>query len=235
MPDLSAELTTQPNAAFTPRELARVGIAATMIVFGGTVIILLMIMLLGHYNSLAHSFPKAVLDGAVIALLLGRSGRWRCLALLGVVYGLVLLMQVGVAYLPPVLALAGLLGVLAGATAGWVRRWLGVLVAAAAFEWAAGLGSPLKIFFGTGDANEPFLWGLWFAEWPLRISGAVVGVLLAWRWAARWEGGEPDIDDATPRLHATRRGPDRRVRGVKPAALRLGMLLASTIIPMALE
>jgi hypothetical protein len=219
---------------FTPRELARVGVAATMMVFGGTVIIILMTMMLGHYNSLAHSGPKAVLDGAVIALLLGRTARWRCVALLGVVYGLVLLIQVGVAYLPLVLAVAGVVGMCSGAAAGGIRRAAGVLAAAAAFEWAAGLGSPLKIVLGTADAREPFLWGLWMAEWPLRIGGAMIGVVLAWRWAARWEPTEPS--PAPTRLTATRPGGRADgVRGVGPAGVRLAVLLTAAIVPMAIQ
>ncbi|MEX0776086.1 MAG: hypothetical protein WD042_10300 [Phycisphaeraceae bacterium] len=169
---------------FTPRELARIGVAAAMMVFGGTVIIVLMTLLMGHYNSLAHSGPKAVLDGAVLALLLGRRGRWRCVALLGIVYGLVLLVQVGIVYLPLIFAIAGLLTMLTGAAVGMVHRPVAVLLAAAVFTWAASFGTPLKIYFGTGDANEPILWGMWVAEWPLRIVGAWIGVALAWRWVA---------------------------------------------------
>lgn len=218
--------------SFTPRELARVGAAATMMVFGGTVIILLMIMLMGGiYSSLSHSGPKAVLDGAVIALLLGQRGRWRCVVLLGVVYGLVLLMQVGVAYLPIVMSVAGLAAMMAGGAAGSVRRWAGVLVAAMVYEWAAGLGAPLKIIFGTADANEPFLWGMWFAEWPLRMGGAVIGVVLAWRWVARRDESGDAVDPVTA-SPLTVRHKTTHVRGVRPAALRLGVLLAATVVPM---
>jgi hypothetical protein len=110
---------------FTKSELRRVGTAATMIVVCGTVIILAVTMTIGHYNSLAHSGPKAVLDGAVIALMIGQRGRWRCLALLGVVYGLVLLLQVGVFYLVPVMAVAGGLA----AITGWTLQRLGLRAA----------------------------------------------------------------------------------------------------------
>jgi len=171
-----------PAPLFTPKELSRVGIAVTMMAVCGTIIIVAQIMMLGHYNSLAHALPKAMLDGGVIALLLGRRGRWRCLALLGVVYGLVLLLQIGVAYLVPVMAMAGAIAAISGASVGAFNRRAGVVVAAILYELLAGFGAPIKIYFGTDGQSEPFVWGLWFAEWPLRIAGAAVGVMLAGRW-----------------------------------------------------
>lgn len=68
-PDLSEE------RFFSLRELSRVGTATTMLVVVGTAIVVVMTIMLGHYNSLAHCGPKAVLDGAIIALLIGRHGR----------------------------------------------------------------------------------------------------------------------------------------------------------------
>ncbi len=216
---------------FTPRELGRVGAAAAMMVFGGTTIVLLMLMLMGHYSSLSHCGPKAVLDGTVIALLAGGKGRWRCVALLGVVYGLVLLIQVGVPYLPLVLAVAGLLGAGSGAAGSALHRRLGILLAAMLFEWGAGLGAPLKIYFGTSDANEPFLWGLWLAEWPLRLGGAAAGALLA----GRLTGTSDDDDLKLPAAQPCGQSRRRRVRGVRPAALRLIVLLAVSIVPLAVQ
>ncbi|MCC6680758.1 MAG: hypothetical protein IT445_07635 [Phycisphaeraceae bacterium] len=216
---------------FTPRELGRVGAATAIMVFGGTTIVLLMLMLLGHYSSLSHCGPKALLDGAVIALLAGQKGRWRCVALLGAVYGLVLLIQVGVPYLPLVLAIAGLLGAVGGAAGGAVHRRLGILLAAMLFEWGAGLGAPLKIYFGTSDANEPFLWGLWVAEWPLRLGGAAAGALLAGRLTGKADGDVVVLPTVRRDADARR----RRVRGVRPAALRLSALLAASIVPLMLE
>ncbi len=229
---------TAPRVVFTPRELGRVGAAATMMVFGGTVIILLMMAMMGHYNSLAHSGPKAVLDGAVIALLLGKQHRWRVLPLLGIVYGLVLLIQIGVPYLPIVLTFAGILGAVGGKTAGLINRRLGILIAAGLFTWAAGLGSPIKIYFGTADQHEPFLWGLWFAEWPLRIGGAWLGVMLTWRgWAkpSPVETIEPAIDAESQPLTHGMPGSRTVVRGVRPAALRLAMLLLAAILPLVIQ
>ncbi len=235
-PALAPSTAGSTGGAFTSRELTRVGAATTMMVFGGTVIILLTIMLLGHYNSLAHAGPKAVLDGAVIALLLGQRGRWRCVTLAGVVYGLVLLIQVGLPYLPFVMAFAGLAAAVVGGATAWMGRWVAVLLAAAVFEWAASLGSPLAIYLGTDDHREPFLWGLWFAEWPLRIAGAMVGVVLAWRWVARQEReGMDAVDSEACPLPATSRPRRARTKGVRPAAIRLAVLLAAMITPMFLE
>jgi len=242
---MSSEVSISPNTPrgfFTPRELGRVGAATTMMVFGGTVVILLMTISMGHYNSLAHSGPKAVLDGAVIALLLGNKGRWRVVSLLGVVYGLVLLIQIGVPYLPIVLAFAGIIGAVGGGAAGMLDRRFGVLMAAGLFAWGAGLGAPIKIYFGTADQREPFLWGLWFAEWPLRIGGAWLGVALSWRgWAkpAPVEAVEStttsgEAEGGGVMSHGAPAGRNA-VRGVRPAALRLFVLLLAAILPLVIQ
>jgi len=167
--------------SFTRQELSRVGLAAAMMVAGGTAIILLLLPLVG-YNSLAHAGPKAVLDGAVIALLIGRRGRWRALALTGVVLGLFLgFVQPAFAPLLAILTLAGLAGAGAGHIAARAGRTAGVMAAAICFELVAGTGMPLRILLGTKGGGEPILWLMWFAEWPLRIGGAATGVWLARR------------------------------------------------------
>lgn len=226
---------TGQEQTFTLRELRRVGTAATMLVVCGTVIILVMTMAMGHYNSLAHSGPKAVLDGAVIALLIGRQGRWRCLALLGVVYGLVLLLQVGVFYLLPVMALSGAAAALAGRSVQPLHRVAALFIAAVTYEVLAGSGAPIKIYFGTGGRSEPFVWGLWFAEFPLRIGGAMIGVWLAGRWLARREL-RPEPASATrvvSSLPQTSRLPQTQC--ISDAAVRLTACIIACTLPMVLQ
>jgi hypothetical protein len=179
-----------PAPLFTLAELGRVGTAATLIVVVGTIIILTLMIVLGHYSSLSHSGPKAVWDGLVIALLIGARGRWRCLALLGTVYGLVLLIQIGVAYLVIVMAMAGIIAAGLGWFVSIFHRGAAIMAAAACYELLCGFGAPIKIYFGTADGKEPLLWALWFAEWPLRIGGAMLGVWLAGRWIKR-QAGKP--------------------------------------------
>ena len=237
------ELPERHNAAFDLTELRRVGTAATMVVVCGTIIIITMTMMLGHYNSLAHSGPKAVLDGAVIGLLVGRRGRWRCLALLGIVYGLVLLLQIGVFYLVPVMATAGIVAAGVGRAVSIAHRATAVVVAAIVYELLAGCGAPIKIYFGTGGRHEPFLWGMWFAEWPLRIIGAAAGVWLAGRWRRRRADAQA-ADDSVAEVDAS--SPDHdvvsthlpslpRARGVGAAALRLSVSILACVVPMMVE
>lgn len=235
-----------------------------MMVVCGTVVILAMTMALGHYNSLAHAFPKAVLDGAVIALLLGAATRepsaatttkesnprWRCLALLGVVYGLVLLIQVGVFYLVPVMAVAGAVAAMVGRAGEVVsrRRFVAVLVAASWYELLAGCGAPLKIYFGTGGRAEPVLWGMWFAELPLRAIGAAIGVLVTRRWTDSLSSmGVPPM---ALRSEAHARTPQSKGRHGRDAhatassvpkrsplavALRVAASILACVLPMFLE
>lgn len=220
------------------RDLGRVGIAATMLGFGGTVIVVLSTLALGHYNSLAHCGPKAVLDGAVIALLLGRRGRWATLALLGVVYGLVLLMQVGVPYLPVVMSVAGVVAAMAGRAMDLWRRGAAILVAAAVFEWLAGFGAPIKIWFGTADGAEPVLWGLWLAEWPLRIAGACLGAVMVRTWMAG-----PDVQNTERVVRVAdllgtptgRWAPSQRKAHRGGAGVRLIVSLIAATLPLAVE
>ncbi len=244
---------TLPNDSrgFSLRELNRVGAAAAMMVVAGTIIISSMTMALGHYNSLAHSGPKAVLDGVAIALLMGKIGRWRCLALLGIVYGLVLMLQIGVVYLLVVMIVAG-----AGAAGvGWLfsrlHRLTAVGLAAVTFELLAGCGAPVKIMLATRHGDEPFLWMMWFAEWPLRIIGALVGVMLAQRWLARQRAQtaapmvtsseQMPVNSMTesagtePGL-AHHRGPGiKPARGRAAAGLRLALAMLACALPMVLE
>lgn len=245
------------GAVFTRTELRRVGVAATMIAIGGTAIVLLMLLAMGgYYSSLSHALPKAILDGVVIAMLMGRQSRWRCLALLGVVYGLVLQLQLGVAYLLPVMAIAGIVGAATGWAISLTHRATAVLAAAVVYEVLAGFGAPVKIYFGTDGKHEPFVWALWFLEWPLRIVGASAGVWLGWRLsksdraaAASQRGFEVIVDsdvdaaaDGTQRdsrriapviHHGTR---DRRLisHGRGAAAIRLAASIVACVLPMML-
>ena len=233
-------LAPDARPTFTGHEMGRVGRAATMMIVGGFAIVMAMTVALGHYNSLAHSGPKAVLDGAVIALLIGQRCRWRCLALLGIVYGLAIVVQVGVPYLAVVLGVAAVVAAALGRASSVLSRPFAVLIAAACYEWLAGFGAPIKIYFGTGDGREPFLWGMWLAEWPLRLAGAPLGVWLAWRWMQRranadvsiqdWPQSTDPVDDRAPgRANAA------RVPGQASAALRLIAAILACVVPMILQ
>lgn len=221
-------------ALFTRAELARVGTTVTMMVVLGTAIIVAQILALGHYNSLAHCAPKAMLDGAALTLLLGRRGRWRCLALLGVVYGLVLCVQIGVVYLIVVMAAAGFVAAAAGRLLSPLHRILAVAIAAILYELLAGGGTPLRILFGTRDGNEPLLWALWLAEWPLRIAGAAAGVWLARRWAQTPPAPAAVVPPAAGPKQMNRRRPTRTSRP-GPAGARLAASMAACIVPMAIN
>lgn len=213
---------------FTSKELKRVGVAATMLVVCGTVVIIAMTMMLGHYNSLAHSGPKAAVDGVVIALLIGQHGRWRCLTLLGVVYGLVLLLQVGVFYLLPVTVVAAMLAAVAGRCVEPLHRPAAIVLAAITYELLAGCGAPIKIYFGTGGRSEPFLWGMWFAEWPLRIVGAAVGV---------WLAGRIRRSDAIASESISTSSPPSRPKNHRslPAGIAILMSLIACTLPLFIE
>lgn len=172
----------QSAAMFTRGELKAVGAAAVLLTVLGTIVIVGMTIALGHYNSLAHAGPKAAVDGFVLALLMTGSRRWRCVALLGVVYGLVLFVQLGLPYIAAVIVMSGFGAAMVGRIA--PNRAIAALFAAIVFELLASLGAPLKILLAT-DGQEPILWGMWLAEWPLRVVGIVVGVILARRFLQR--------------------------------------------------
>lgn len=222
---------------FTAAELRRVGVAATMIVVCGTIIIVAMTIALGHYSTLSHCGPKAVLDGAVVAMLIGKTGRWRCLALLGVVYGLVLLLQVGVFYLLPVMALAGLISAGAGWSVAWVHRGAALVMAAAMYELLCGFGTPIQIYFATGGSREPIIWGLWFAEWPLRMGGAILGVWLMNRWlqtSPTPQANESRIATSLPATW-TPRNAACRTRSASAAAICIVFCIIACTLPMAIN
>jgi hypothetical protein len=168
---------------FDVAELKRVGVAVTMIAVLGTIVILaILVAMMFVYSSLAHCGPKAVVDGAVIALLMGQKTRWRCLVLAATVYGFVLMLQLGIVYLVPVMMIAGIIAAIAGRTIGLINRTWAVAIAAVVYELLSSFGAPIKILLAT-DGKEPVLWGMWLAEWPLRIVGAIIGVL----WALKWQ------------------------------------------------
>lgn len=209
------------------------GVAVTMLLVLGTAIILVQTALTG-YNSLLQCAPKAILDGSVIAMLMGRGRRWRQLALLGPVYGLVLLLQTGIVYLPIVVTAAAVAGALTGALVhrAGVRRLGAVLGAAVVYELLVGAGRPLHIYFGTGGGDEPLLWLFYFLEWPLRIVGVGVGVWIGWRY--RVPAGAA-IAMPGPTVTPVRVGAgSRRPRGVGPTAV-LGLALAGCVLPMVYD
>jgi hypothetical protein len=156
--------------------------------------------------------------------------RWRCLALLGVVYGLVLLLQVGLPYVAMVMMLAG--G--AAALVGRVRRECSggatVIAVAIVFELTAGLTAPVKILLASAG-GEPVLWALWLAEWPLRIAGAALGVLLAWRLLRQPAplAHEPALALARPQARRPRRATTVGAVGL------LALMLLGATLPMMLE
>jgi hypothetical protein len=199
-----------------------------MMVVLGTAIIVVQSMLTG-YNSLAQAAPKAIVDGAVVALLIGRRRRWRQLALLGPVYGLVLLGQTGVIYLPPIMTLAAACAAVAGAALSRLGRAAAIAAAAVVFELLAGAGRPLHIYFGTGGGDEPLLWLLYLLEWPLRIGGALVGVWIGLRCVAAPAAG-PAPRPARP---AGRR-PRRAVGRIGPG-LTLTIAILGCLVPMLIE
>ncbi len=234
-----------------------------MLVVGGFVIIMGMTIAMGFYSSLAHCGPKAVLDGAVIALLMHKS-RWRCLSLAAIVYGLVLLLQLGNPYVFAVIALSGLIAASVGRVLSPISFGLAVGVAAVVYEIFAGFGMPIRIWLST-DGNEPILWGMWFAEWPLRMIGAIVGVWLAMRFlrdraandlvapvALRVPSETPptsigmpqigdvtapsvtSIDSATPARDGVS-AKSTRGKGRLAAGLRIGMSFVACFLPMLLN
>ena len=87
MSELAATTTEAAQPYFAADELRRVGIAAAIAVVSPIAIVLALMPIVG-YNGLAHCGPRAVVSGATIGLLIGDRGRWRALALLGVVLGL---------------------------------------------------------------------------------------------------------------------------------------------------
>jgi len=179
---LATENHTRSPRLFLPEELSRVGLAAAIILAGGIAIVLAIMPVLG-YSSLAQATPKAILDGAVIALLQGRRTRWRCLALLGVVLGMFLgFIMPAYPHLLLIMSFASLPAACVGYVTTPVSRTAAVIAAAIVFEMLASMGKPLQIYFGTADAKEPLLWGFWLAELPLRAVGVIVGVWITRQW-----------------------------------------------------
>jgi len=185
------------------------------------------------YNSLAQAAPKAILDGAVLAMLVGRARRWRTLALLGPVYGLVLMLQTGIVYLPPIMTLASIAAAVCGYVVSRLHRLAAVACAAVVFELLAGAGRPLHIYFGTGGGNEPLLWVFYFLEWPLRVGGALVGVWIGWRF-------RPNPDAITtsrnaPATSSIRRSGRRTHPAVLSPATKLCLAMVGCVVPMFVE
>jgi len=235
-------LTTDSKSSdwFTAAELRATGVAATLMVVLGTIVVVGITIAFGHYNSLLHAGPKAVADALAIGLLLGAGRRWRCMALLGVVYGLVMLLQIGLIYVSVMMMLAGL----GAAAAGRVTRTFGstpaVLMAAVVFELLAGFTAPIKILLATNDGREPVLWMLWLAEWPLRIGGAAVGVMLSRKLARSLGVNLARRSDAPPEgLPAATRSaaPSPRTNASKSwhAPVALTMVIIAGTLPMVVQ
>lgn len=222
--------------------MRRVGTATLMLVVGGYAIILGITIMMGFYSSLAHSGPKAVLDGAVIALLLHR-GRWRCWTLAGVVYAFTLLLLLGNPYVFGVIVMAGLFSAAIGRATDPLGRTTAIAVAAVAYEILAGFGMPIRILLST-TGDEPILWGLWFAEWPLRAIGALLGVWLALRFLRRRTSESPGaISESTTstvpidaaRALKTQPIATAYVKGAPAAGLRLAMSIVACFLPVMIE
>lgn len=236
---------------FTRAEMRRVGTATLMLFVGGYAIIVGMTMAMGFYSSLAHCGPKAVLDGAVVGLLLLNGRRWRCWTLVGIVYAFTLLLLLGNPYVFAVIATSGLLAAGIGrASEMLVGRTAAVAITAVAYEVLAGFGMPIRILLST-DGNEPILWGMWFAEWPLRIGGALVGVSLAHKFLKRSKdeqraldvtgvespvasSASPATDEDSEISHAGGRATPK-AKGVGSAAIRLAMSVVACFLPVMIE
>lgn len=233
-PTPQAAIFERPTTLFTAGELGRVGVAVTMLVALGTAIIIVQAAMMG-YNSLAQAAPKAILDGAVIAMLIGRTRRWRTLALLGPVYGLVLLLQTGIVYLPFIMTLAAVAGAGIGALFSRWHRLAGLMLAAVLYELLAGAGRPLHIYFATGGGDEPLLWIFYFIEWPLRIGGALLGVWIGWRFRAA--PAERSIARSSSRAAMPSGRPKVRTQArnrISPA-IKLSIAMVGCMLPMFIE
>jgi hypothetical protein len=151
--------------------------------------------------------------------------------------------QPALPFLLPVLVAAGV----AGAAAGWmlhrIDRRLAVLGAAVAYCLAASAGFPVRILLAT-DGNEPVLWGMWLAEWPLRIAGAAAGCWLAGCWLRRRGTGEHDAGAAIRAsttvhfrrdAHGISANKSRRQRRPARAALILAAAAVACVVPMLLH
>jgi hypothetical protein len=243
-------VTSAEGEIYTRSEMRRVGTAAMMLVVGGYVIIIGITMAMGFYSSLAHSGPKAVLDGAVVGLLLLNKGRWRCWTLVGLVYAFSLLLLLGNPYVFAVIAMAALIGSGFGrVTEPLFGRTVAVAVTAVMYEVLAGFGMPIRILLST-DGREPILWNMWFAEWPLRIAGALVGVSLAVKFLRRRatqgprefeiDAREPAVDVPADLDAPARRGHPGgvvapRARGIRAAGVRVAMSLIACFLPVMIE
>lgn len=170
---------------FSTRELRRVAAASTLNIAGIIAVVLLLLPIVG-YNSTAQAFPKSLLDGAVIAMLMGQRTRWRNLALFGVVVGMFLAFVVPA--IPPLLGIYAIAG-LAAAAIGWsvakISRPLAIVAAAVVFAVVDGAGYPVQVYFASQDRNEPVIWFFVGIEVALRSIGAPLGVLIGTRWAKR--------------------------------------------------
>lgn len=235
---MTAASHTTPPRLFSPAELSRVGLAAAIILAGGIAIVLAIMPVLG-YNSLAQATPKAILDSAVIALLQGRRTRWRCLALLGVVLGMFLgFIMPAYPHLLLIMSLAALPAACVGYVVTPMSRTAAVMTAAIVFELLAGTGKPLQIYFGTADAKEPLLWGFWLAELPLRAAGAITGVWITRQWLRQPDAFSTRTGDSAsppPPLVQNGKPPARGTHRQPRAALCVAAAIIACTLPLTLE
>jgi hypothetical protein len=236
----SIEPARQPvaNPFYQTRELRRVAAAATLNIAGIVAVVLLLMPIVG-YNSTAQALPKSMLDGAILAMLVGSRGRWRSVALFGVVVGLFLAFVIPA--IPPlalVYALAGAAAMAAGFVVDRLHRRLAVAACAGVFATLAGAGIAVQVYFASHDAKEPFLWSLVGLEIALRAVGAPVGTLIGWSWLKRMnERRASDDTDALARSTVARRTV-RRVRMSVSPAYTLVVLAAAMLgctLPMFIE
>ena len=168
-------------ARFEPRELRRVAAAVTLNISGIIAIVLLLLPIVG-YNSTAQALPKAMLDGAVLSMLIGTRGRWRLVALFGVVNGMFLAFVVPA--IPPLLAIyamAGFAAMCVGHTLDRISRQLAIVLASSTFAVLAGIGIAIQVWFASRDGHEPFLWSLVAIEIAIRAIGAPLGTIVGRR------------------------------------------------------
>jgi len=199
----------------------------------GTIVIVGITLAFGHYNSLLHSGPKALTDGLAIGLLVLTQRRARCVLLLGAVYGLVMLMQIGLPYVAVIMVIAASLAAVGGVMAKRSGMFATAVIVAVVFELLAGFTAPVKILLATSDAREPVLWALWLGEWPLRIVGAVLGVVLARRMLRRTDVAMPS--QAPSQVSLPTLAQPRATRSATFAGVVVCAIMIAGLVPMMLH
>jgi len=178
---------------FESREVKRVGIASTLMIAGVIAVVLTLLPVFG-YSSLAQAFPKSIVDGGVVGLLVGLSGRWRTLILLGAVVGLFLgTVMPAIPVLFVVYGVAGLLAAFAGKSFDSIDRRCAIAVAGLVFTTIAGGLFPLQVILGTKEGDEPILWMFYGLECFVRVPGSIIGGMLAVRYLHAPKRAKPAV------------------------------------------